>query len=448
MNMDFGLYQQQSMKMVMTNELRQAITILQYSALELNDYLHDQQLENPLIELKDHNVTEEVERQKMNEFTPVYDYKSKYDGEEDYSPLEYISEQEEGLQDYLLNQIRLLHLQPETRRIVTYLALSVDENGYLKQTCEELAEEMSEEEEAVKKGMEVLQSLEPFGVGARNLKECLLIQLRQLETKDPLTEAVIINHLDILAKNKFKEIAKAENVTIDDVQYVADFIQTLNPRPGAVFHAEPARYVVPDVTVMKIKNDFVVRLNEQHMPKMFMNKHYEKMLKDNETDIRKYMKQKFDQFQWILRSIEQRQQTILKVTEAIVRHQYDFFLHGPSHLKPLTLKTISEETDVHESTVSRATMKKYVQTPRGLYELKYFFTSAVGRDSAESSSSERVKIYMKRLIDEENKHKPFSDQKLADLLKSEHKIRVSRRTVAKYREEMHIPSSSQRKRHK
>lgn len=446
MNMDFGLYQKQSMKLVMTNELRQAITLLQYSVLDLNDYLHEQQLENPLIELKD-KETQEVTQQNISDNTPIYDYKSKDQAENDYSPMDHLSEQEEGLQDYLLNQIRLLRLQPEMRRIITYLALSVDENGYLKQTCDEFAEDIKEPLSAVKEGIDLLQSFEPYGVGAFSLKECLLIQLQNLETKDPLTEAIVLNHLDSLAKNQFKKIAKEENVSIEDVQIVADFIQTLNPKPGSLFHYEPARYVTPDVTVIKVKNDFIVRLNEQHMPKMYINVDYEKMMQNKDAETQQYIKQKYDQFHWLKRSIAQRQQTILNVTEAIVRHQHDFFVHGASHLKPLTLKTIAEEADVHESTVSRATTKKYVQTPRGLFELKYFFNSMVGRDSTKSTSSERVKIYMKRLIDEENKLKPLSDQKIAELLKKQVEINVSRRTVAKYREEMHIPSSSQRKRY-
>lgn len=446
MNMDFGLFQKQTMKLVMTNELRQAIMILQYSVLDLNDYLHEQQLENPLIELKDQEDREEVIRQKNNEDSPIYDYKPNTEGDNDYSPMDNLSVQEEGLQDYLLNQIRLLHLQPETRRIVTYLALNVDENGYLKQTSDELAADMNESLSVVKEGIELIQSLEPYGVGAFTLQECLLIQLNNLEVKDSLTEKVVMYHLDTLAKNQFKKIAKEENVSIDDVQMVADFIQTLNPKPGSLFHYEPASYVIPDVTVVKVKDDFVVRLNEQHMPKMHINQHYEKMMQNKDTETKQYIKQKYDQFHWLKRSIAQRQQTILHVTEAIVQHQHDFFVSGASHLKPLTLKTIAEEADVHESTVSRATTKKYVQTPRGLYELKYFFNSMVGRDSSESSSSERVKIYMKRLVDEENKQKPLSDQKIAELLKSQVEINVSRRTVAKYREEMHIPSSSHRKR--
>ncbi|UTR11708.1 RNA polymerase factor sigma-54 [Evansella sp. LMS18] len=447
MNMDFGLYQQQSMKLVMTNELRQAITILQYSALDLSNYLHEQQLENPLIELKDNHKQEEITRNKEESAAPVYDSRVRHDQDDEYSAIDHVSEQEEGLQDYLLNQISYLKLDSRLRRILTYLALSVDENGYLKHTAEELAGELVEPIEAVKEAVSVLQGFEPAGIGAFSLKECLLIQLRQLETRDLLAENIVENHLDTLAKKQFKKIAKEEEVSVQEVQYIADFIQTLNPKPGAHFFNEPAKYVVPDVTVNKINGEYIVYLNDDYMPVMTVNKQYEALINKEEAEVNEYLKRKYEQFQWIKRSIEQRQETLLKVSEAIVRYQKSFFEHGPSHLRPLTLKTIAEEVNVHESTVSRATTKKYIQTPKGLFELKYFFTSMVGKDTGESSSSERVKIYLKRLVDEEDKQKPLSDQKLANLLKELHGITVSRRTVAKYREEMHIQSSSQRKRY-
>ena len=448
MNMDFGLFQQQTMKLVMTNELRQAITILQYSVLDLNNYLHEQQLENPLIELKDNHIKEEIIRKKEDLNTPVYDSRPRHDSDEDFSAIDHISEQEEGLQDYLLNQILYLKLDDRLRRIVTYLALSVDENGYLKSTCEELAGELNEPLSDVQESLLLLQSFEPAGIGAYSLKECLLIQLKQLEARDWLAEEIVGNHLDSLAKKQFKKIAKEEEVKIEEVQYVADFIQTLNPKPGAHFFKEPAKYVVPDVTVKKIHGEYAVFLNDEHMPTMTMNSRYQEMINNEESEVNKYMKQKYEQFQWIKKSIQQRQETLLKVSRAIVDYQEAFLENGPTHLRPLTLKTIAQEIEVHESTVSRATTKKYIQTPKGLYELKYFFTSMVGKDTiGESSSSEKVKIYLKRLVDEENKQKPLSDQKLANLLKEQYDITCSRRTVAKYREEMHIQASSQRKRY-
>ncbi|UCZ52628.1 RNA polymerase factor sigma-54 [Bacillus shivajii] len=449
MNMDFGLFQKQSMKLVMTNELRQAITILQYSVLDLREYLHEQQLENPLIELKDHEAHEDIQRQQLDS-SSLTSYGSTHrnqdDDDDEYSPLDHISDQQEGLQDYLLNQVRYLHLEEQMKRIVTYLALSVDENGYLTQTYEEMAREMDEPIELVDEAIQVLQSFEPHGIGASSLKECLLIQLRQMETRDELAEVIVDRYLDELAKKQYKKIAQELEVQTEDIQLVADYIQTLNPKPGALFHTEPAKYVVPDITLKKVQGQYIVVLNEQQLPKLLMNKKYESLLNEQGSEIEQYVKQKYEQFQWIIKSIQQRQETLKKVTEAIARHQYEFLEYGPSHLKPLTLKEIAEEVDVHESTVSRATTNKYVQTPKGLYELKYFFTSSVGKGTEESASSEKVKIFLKKMVDAENKKKPLSDQKLANELKEDHGIHVSRRTVAKYREEMHIPSSSQRKR--
>ncbi|MBM7096915.1 RNA polymerase factor sigma-54 [Bacillus sp. H-16] len=447
--MDLGLYQQQTMKLVMTNELRQAITILQYSALDLNNYLHEQQLENPLIELKESRAHEELVRDSMNLQTPYYDRGSRHDHDDDYSPLDHVSDQTEGLQDFLLSQLRLLKLPDAQRRIVVYLALCVDENGYLPYTIEKLAEELDEPLENTESALHILQSLEPAGVGARSLKDCLLLQLRQLENRDPLAERVVEEDLDLLGKKQYKKIAKKAGVDVQDIQTIADLIQTLNPRPGAVFQDEPAKYVTPDITVKKIEGRYKVMLNDQYLPKVSLNRQYEKMLKENNEELNGYLKQKHEQLQWIIKSIAQRQQTLKNVTEAIIKHQEAFLDHGPGYLQPLTLKQIAQIVDVHESTVSRATTRKYVQTPRGVFELKYFFNSMVGGGAggSDGTSSEKVKIYLKRLVDEEPKAKPLSDQKLAELLKSEHDIHVSRRTVAKYRDEMHIPSSSQRKRY-
>ncbi|WP_096436931.1 RNA polymerase factor sigma-54 [Alteribacter populi] len=448
MNMDLGLYQQQTMKLVMTNELRQAITILQYSVLDLNHYLHEQQLENPLIELKENRAQEELVRDNMNLQTPYYDSRNRQDHDDDYSVIDNVSEQEEGLQDFLLAQIRFLEISDQLRRSVVYLALSIDKNGYLPFSLDKLAEELQEPIEEAAKALNVLQSLEPAGIGATSIKECLLLQLRQLENRDLLAERVVENNLDLIAKKQYQKIAKLEQVDVFDIQSVSDLIQTLNPRPGAVFHDEPAEYVTPDVTVKEIDGEYKVMLNEQHLPKVSLNRGYERMLQEKNDEVDEYLKQKYEQLQWIIKSIVQRQETLKKVTEAIVEHQEAFFEHGPGYLQPLTLKQIAESVDVHESTVSRATTKKYVQTSRGVFELKYFFTSMVGGNSngGDGASSEKVKIYMKRLVDQESKRKPLSDQKLADLLKAEYDLHVSRRTVAKYRDEMHIPSSSQRKR--
>ncbi|SES36702.1 RNA polymerase factor sigma-54 [Salisediminibacterium halotolerans] len=447
MNMDFGLYQQQSMKLVMTNELRQAITILQYSALDLEQYLHEQQLENPLIELAERDESEELVRESVNRDEPFYDRQIRTNAEGDEAEFDQIGDQQETLQDALLNQIRLLHVSEDIRKVISYIALSTDENGYLTQSDEELAAELNEDVSVVSSALELLQSLEPHGVGARSLQECLLIQLEMMETRDPLAERIVSHYFELLAAKQYKRIAKEEAIRTEEVQALADFIATLYPKPGAVFQQNTARYVVPDVHVIRVGDEFHVKMTDDNIPKMYMNRDYEKLLKYDNGAVEAYMKKKYEQFLWIQNSIEQRRQTIIKVTEAIVRHQYDFFLYGPERLNPLTLKAIAEETEVHESTVSRATTNKYVQTPRGLFELKYFFNSSVGDRQSGANASERVKIYVKKMIEQEEKQKPLSDQKIAELLKNAHAIDVSRRTVAKYREEMHIPSSSKRKRY-
>ncbi|WP_147804336.1 RNA polymerase factor sigma-54 [Alkalicoccus halolimnae] len=438
MNMDFNLIQQQSMKLVMTNELRQAITMLQYSVHDLQEYLQEQQLENPLIELKEPDVTKSVEFKEM--------HRSGISQEEDVTPLDFLSNKEEGLQDYLLSQLRVLSLSKETYAAVSYLALSTDENGYLEADTRELAEELGEPEEKVSDALALLQQLEPAGVGARSLKECLLLQLERTPVRDRLAERIIENHLQLLADKQFKQIARQEEVDTADVQQAADFIQTLNPKPGAVFYQAPAEYVTPEVFVEKTSKGWSVRLNSSGLPRMFMNRQYQQLLQKKNEEVQQYLKQKQEQFQWIRRSIEQRQETILKVTQAIVEHQHEFLEYGPEFAKPLTLKMIADKLEIHESTVSRATTRKYVQTPRGLYELKYFFQSGIRKETGEGQSAERAKIYLKRLLDAEDKKKPLSDQKLSELLKNEHHIELSRRTVAKYREEMHIASSSRRKR--
>ncbi|MDG5786598.1 RNA polymerase factor sigma-54 [Evansella sp. AB-P1] len=446
MNMDFGLFQQQSMKLVMTNELRQAITILQYSVLELTHYLHEQQLENPLIELKDsesHSMTK-VENMKITNSHP--DTSGKFQGQDDtYSGIDHLSVERDGLQEFLLNQIRFLNIDDHIKKIVTYLACCVDENGYLQLSPNELAVELNGPTSLIEEGISVLQSLEPYGIGASSLKECLLIQLNHLGVRDVLAERIVEHHLDLLGERKFKQIAAIEKADIEDIYYIANFIQTLNPKPGTLFNHEPAKYVVPDVTVLKNNDGFDVVLNEEYMPKMTMNRRYEALLKNEDAEVNEYVKRKYEQFQWIKKSIEQRQRTIVNVTRAIMSYQVDFLKHGPTHLSPLTLKMIADEVQVHESTVSRVTTQKYVQTPKGLFELKYFFTSSVGKNSEESNSSEKVKSYLKRLVEEEKKQAPLSDQKLSEKLKEQFGITVSRRTVAKYREQMNIPSSKKRK---
>ena len=445
MNMDFGLFQQQSMKLVMTNELRQAISILQYSTQELVSFLEEQQLENPLLEIKD-KKGEEVLTPTENIHDTSDDWKTTYDGE-NISPFEFISKTETSLQDHLLNQIGMLALTDAEKGLITYLTYSLDENGYFTSTVEDVANRFSMDEEVALKCLNILQTLDPVGVGARSLQECLLIQLRKQVLRNAHAEAIVENYLTKFANKKWKEIAKALSITMEEVQSVADLIQTLQPKPGSAFTNEPSNYISPDVFIDLIDGELFTSVNDNLLPRLSVSRDYLDLLETSNCNTSvKYMQQKHQQILWLLKSINQRQQTLLKVTEAIAKYQEDFFKHGYKYLKPLTLKEIAADIDVHESTVSRATTEKYVQTPKGLFELKYFFSSSVRGEAGGTASSLSVKELIKKLVDEENKQKPLSDQKIAAILEDQHNIEISRRTVAKYRDELNIPSSSRRKR--
>lgn len=438
--MDFGLYQQQSLKLVMTTELRQAISLLQYSTSELLSFIEEQQLENPLLE-----VVEKRNEERIKKIEDTYESTVVFDG--DYtSPLDFISKTESSLQDHLINQICYMPLSNLERKVITYLIHSLDENGYFSGNLQEVADKFSISEEKALLQLYLLQTLEPVGVGARSLQECLLIQLRKLEDRNPLAETIVESHLTLFANKKWKEIAKFLSASVEDVQRVADLIQTLQPRPGAKYNHEPLTYITPDVFIELVDNRLYVTINDSLIPNLSVSRDYKKLLEkaSDETSL-KYVQQKHQQIQWLQKSLDQRQQTILKVTEAIMNFQEDFFLHGYEYLKPLTLKEIAASIDVHESTVSRVTTQKYVQTPRGLFELKFFFNASL-KSNENGASSLSVKELIKKLVDQENKHKPLSDQKIVAMLNKDHNIDISRRTVTKYREELNIPSSSKRKR--
>ncbi|RXJ01854.1 RNA polymerase sigma-54 factor [Anaerobacillus alkaliphilus] len=443
--MDFGLYQQQSMKLVMTNELRQAISILQYSTQELLSFIEEQQLENPLLEVKEKRNDDKLVKKSEVDYENAADWKV-YEGEQT-SPLDYLSKNEASLQNYLFNQIRFMPLSKSEKRVITYLIYSLDENGYFTGDLEEVASRFVISKEKALFDLQVLQSLEPAGVAARNLQECLLLQLRKLERRNETAEQIVEHYLDMFANKKWKEIAKALSITLEDVQSVADLIQTLQPRPGAIYNHEPSTYISPDVFIELVDGEFRITINDRLLPNVTVSRDYRELLdKASDETSAKYVQQKYQQILWLVKSLDQRQQTLLKVTDAIARHQEAFFKFGYEHLKPLTLKEIAAEIDVHESTVSRVTTQKYVQTPRGLFELKYFFSSSLKTDDGNGTSSLSVKEFIKKVVDQENKQKPLSDQKIVDILEKENSIEVSRRTVTKYREELNIPSSSKRKR--
>ncbi|MDE5414113.1 RNA polymerase factor sigma-54 [Alkalihalobacterium chitinilyticum] len=445
MRMDVGLFQQQTTGLYMTKELRQAISLLQYSTTELTQYIQEQALENPLIELEDHFQAELLKREKQREDLDERQWESGY-REQEVSPLDFVSSDRYNLQDHLLYQAKFLNLDEQSYEILCYFILHVNGDGYLSEPVEKMVEELGISEEDGEDVLMVLQNMEPTGVGARNLQECLLLQLAKRKDRNILAEMIIENYMQMLAERRWKELSKELSVTLQEIQQVYDLIQTLQPRPGVNYSDDPPKYVQPDVTVEEIEGELVVLVHDDLLPRIQLNKQYQSLLHDKSSDANEYVRKKYDQVKWLLKNIKQRQVTLYQVTDAIVRHQKEFFYKGAEALRPLTLKQIAEEIDVHESTVSRVTTNKYMQSPRGLFELKYFFTTALTNGNAGETSTSYAKEVIKSLIEKEDKRKPLSDQKIVDALKTQHEIELSRRAVAKYRDEMKIPSSSKRKR--
>jgi RNA polymerase sigma-54 factor len=457
MNMGLGLYQEQTLKLVMTPELRQAITILQYSAVDLISYLQEQANENPVIELqeaaielapgKQERPSVEIDWKEIVSNRATGDY-TVQNNENTYNPLDFVHQTTTTLYDHLERQLGYVKgFTPLQRKIAMFLIGNLDEKGYLEISVEEAAQRLGASTGEIEDVLSVLQHFDPVGVAARSLEECLLLQLQHQGLDDEKIVQVVQHHLMDIANNRYQRIAEKVGCTVQDVQKMADLLRTLNPRPGAAFSHAETRYVIPDVTVERVGNEYIVMVNDVATPRLKISSFYERMLSEqkNQDEAKRFIHEKLNAAMWLAKSLEQRRVTLMRVTEAIVEMQRDFFDRGVHYLKPLTQKEIAERVNLHESTISRATSNKYVQTPRGIFELKYFFTSALSTSTGEATSSESVKRRIKALIEQEDRKQPLSDQKLAEMLLSEG-IEISRRTVAKYREEMLIPSSAKRKR--
>ncbi|MEK5441170.1 MULTISPECIES: RNA polymerase factor sigma-54 [unclassified Fredinandcohnia] len=432
--MQTGLFQQQSLKLVMTKELTQAITLLQYSSLDLTKFLEEQTLENPLIEVK------------QTDFNRVM--KSKVKNESYTNPIDYIGKKETTLYEHLLTQLSYMKVNTEKKRTMEYIIQLLDSNGYLYFPEEEIAKDLNTDTETIESAIHYIQSLDPIGVGARSLQECLLLQLRKLPKRNSLAETIIQDYFEEFAEKSWKEIAKQLDVKLFDIQQIFDFIQTLQPRPGAAFHGGEAQYIVPDFDIQVENGAVIMNMHDSYLPKVSLNlQYYQHFIQEKDSKTKSYLQEKVDQCQWIMRSLEQRKLTLQNVMNEIINRQLDFFLKGPAHLKPLIMSDVAQSLDIHESTVSRAVKDKFVQTPFGIFEMKYFFSRNIQTTGSTDTSSTQVKNVLKELIDEENKQKPLSDQDIVSILKEEHGILVSRRTIAKYRDQLNIPSSSKRKRY-
>lgn len=436
-----GLRQQQTIKLSMTHELTQAIALLQYSSQELTEYLEKKAVENPLLQIEAGNI---------KTIDPRYDRvkKVKTTSQADrQSWLEQMAKKEISLVSYLMSQINFGQYDYDLKRILYFLIHSLDENGYLPIGQDECASILAVPHEKVEAAVAFIHRLEPAGIGAKNLQECLLLQLKRKEKRNQLAEIIISDYFVLFAEKKWKLIAKHLNVELKEIQNVFDYVQSLNPRPASDFSSAQTAYIIPDITIKWIGNSFSVSIFDEILPKIEFNQsYYDKFSRFQDKQVQQFLKEKQHEYHWIARSIEQRKETITRVALKIVEKQQDFFIYGPEKLKPMTMKEVSEELGIHESTVSRSVREKYAQTPFGTFELKSFFSSAIKTASNEEAGSQEVKKWLTKLIDEEDKYKPLSDQELVRLLEGKKGIIVSRRTIAKYRDQLGIPSSAKRKR--
>lgn len=481
MALEAKLVQKLSQSLLMTPQLQQAIKLLQLGRLEYKEAIERELLENPILEeVKDDDAgvregraesddaplsrgdgnTGEEEHPANSE--PKVDWESYLDSFhdprgsslpkgsidwEERPSIEATLTKSETLYEHMLRQIRFSELQGDDLAIALQVIGNLDKHGYLCVTYEELAEECQCDIEDVERVVSTIQYLDPAGVASRDLAECLLVQLDIMGKSEALEGRIVRHHLDKLEKRRFDQIAKAEGVTIETVAQAVEVIQSLEPRPGRQFADEDIRYVVPDIYVHKVGNEFVIQMNEEGLPRLRISPYYLDLLKnaDNEAPNKAYLADRLKAASWLIKSIHQRQQTIYKVTESIVKFQREFLEHGIHKLKPMVLKDVAEDIGMHESTVSRVTSNKYVHTPQGVFELKFFFTTAIKTASGEDVSSSSIKERIRAIIAAESPEAPVSDQAIVEILKRE-QVDIARRTVAKYRETLGIPSSSRRKR--
>lgn len=475
-------------QLTMTPQLQQAIRLLQLSTLELQSEIQEALDSNLMLEIAeddggntaaeeqqardDRDSSDDIavlsddrpinDNQEIPEDLPVdsswddiYDVPVSTSGptDADQREFEYQGTSTESLADHLRWQMEMTNFSETDTQIALAIIDSISDDGYLETTIEDihagLPESLGVELDEVEAVLHRIQNFDPAGVGARDLSECLLIQLNQFPHETPyleLTKYLVREHLNLLASHDYNQLIRKMRISESDLQQMIMFIQSLNPRPGGQIQAGEPEYVIPDVFVKKYKGRWLVELNPDSAPRIRINQHYVNLIQraDNSQD-NTVLKNHLQEARWFLKSLQSRNETLLKVASRIVDHQQGFLEHGDVAMKPLVLHDVAKAVEMHESTISRVTTRKYMHTPRGIFELKYFFSSHVGTKSGGECSSTAIRAIIKQLVDAENPVKPLSDSKIASVL-SEQGVNVARRTVAKYREAMSIPSSNERKR--
>lgn len=447
MKMNFSLDLTLSQKLNLTKELKQSLEILQMNRFELEALIYNEVSENPTLDVE---KKDEIDWERYLKDLSEHTYKtsgSYYESAEDdrvQNPENYIAEKE-NFYDYLKNQLSFCDLSREVFHAACYIIRTLDKDGYFREEVESAANNAKVELEVFLEALSVVQGLEPTGIGARSIEECMLLQLDERGCSDEVLRAIISEDIEKIATRKYGELCKKYRIDDQRLKEYLVTIRSLEPRPAREISDEDSGYILPDVIVEKTGSDFVARLNIDSIPNLRINRFYQNLLKENTAvDAKDYIKEKLNRSVFLMRTVEQRKNTILKVAQQIVEEQKEFLNHGREFMKSMVLRDIAEKTGFHESTISRTVNGKYMLTPRGIYEFKFFFTSGVSGEDGEMVSHIHVKERIRQLIDQESKKKPMSDQRLCDILNSEG-INISRRTVAKYREEEGIPSSASRK---
>lgn len=468
-----SLSQRQQLQMVLAPQLRQSLEMLQVPLLELramvqqeieqNPTLEERPLEGETVEIEPGNG--QTEKKEELDFEKEFEALAKLDEEwRDYffQELEarpYSREnaerrqfmldslpQLESLQEHLVTQLRLSGLSDADKQVGSLVIGNIDEDGYLATSLEELAVSAGVDDKHLEDVLTVIQEFHPTGIGARDLRECLLLQLERLDKADSLAARIVGDHLDKLGSRKLPDIAKALKITIEDVQEAAAVIAALDPKPGRVYTPEVATYVFAEVVVQKIDGEYVIVMNDDQLPHLRISKQYRSLLNDEQTttEVKSYVRERIRSGAFLIKSIHQRQKTIYRIAQEIVNNQVEFLDNGIAHLKPMTMAEVAAAVGVHETTVSRAVASKYMKTPSGMFEMKYFFTPGIKMRDGTQVSNKSVQDMIATMIGEEDPAKPLSDQEIAAVLK-EKGVNIARRTIAKYRLVLRIPASHMRK---